>query len=149
MKTYLIDGNNLIGKIRSLMDLQSKDRQGVREKLAFMIDNYFTGKNAKVLLFYDGYENLLIRSTKSKIIYSQKKTADDVIKNQIGNSKNPRQIVMISSDNNLIQFASVCGCETIKSEKFAAEISAHKNLDDEEDRERSIDNNEIKKLFGV
>jgi predicted RNA-binding protein with PIN domain len=59
MKQYIIDGNNLIGKIPSLNILQKKDKQGSREKLAFMVDNYFSQKNAKVFLHFDGHPKLL------------------------------------------------------------------------------------------
>ncbi len=39
--TYIIDGNNLIGKIASLMNLQKKDKQASREKLIYILDRYF------------------------------------------------------------------------------------------------------------
>ena len=52
MKTYMIDGNNLIGKIKFLNQLQLKEKQSSREKLVFIVDNFFTGKNIKVLLFF-------------------------------------------------------------------------------------------------
>ena len=45
MRHYVIDGNNLIGKIGSLHKLQNKDKQGSREKLAFILERYFSGKN--------------------------------------------------------------------------------------------------------
>lgn len=149
MKTYMIDGNNLIGKIKLLKQLQLKDKQASREKLVFIIDRYFTGKKTKVILFFDGYENLSITSAKSKIIYSQNKTADELIKHHIEYSKNSRNIVLVSSDNNLSQFARVYGCDILSSEKFAGEISILKNQNEEEERKKSIDNDEIKKLFGV
>jgi predicted RNA-binding protein with PIN domain len=149
MKTYMIDGNNLIGKIKFLNQLQLKDKQSSREKLVFIVDNFFTSKNIKVLLFFDGYENLSIPSSRSKIIYSRNKTADDLIKKQIENSKNPRNVILVSSDNNLVQFARVCGCSIFTSEKFAGEISISKNQDEEKEREKSINNDEIKKLFDV
>jgi len=149
MKTYIIDGNNLIGKIKFIKQLQLKDKQASREKLAFIINKYFAGKNIKVFLYFDGYENLSIPSSKSKIIYSGSKSADELIKQQIENSRNPRNIVMVSSDNNLSQFAKVCGCDILLSEKFASEMSSSNFINEEEEREKSIDKDEIKKLFGA
>ena len=69
MKHFIIDGNNLIGKISSLQRLQRKDKQQSRVKLAFLIDNYFQGKNAKVTIHFDGYEQEPIKLLNCNIIY--------------------------------------------------------------------------------
>ena len=53
MLSYIIDGNNLIGKISSLMSLQKKDKQASREKLVFLLDRYFSQKKANVTLNLD------------------------------------------------------------------------------------------------
>ena len=52
---YIIDGNNLIGKIPSLMNLQKKDKQASREKLVYMLDRYFIQKKVNVTLHLDGH----------------------------------------------------------------------------------------------
>lgn len=148
MKHYIIDGNNLIGKIKGLRALQNKSGQASREKLAYMLDKYFYGKKVKVTLNFDGFMDLAINTSKLKIQYSEKRTADDLIKFQIELEKNPRVITLISSDHNLAQFARVCRCEVISSEDFAREL-AEKNSDEEEEKKKSIGNEEIKRLFGL
>jgi uncharacterized protein len=130
MKHYIIDGNNLIGKITSIFKLQQKDKQGSREKLAYMIDNYFHDKNARVTIHFDGYKQLPIKLTNTKIIYSDSKTADEKIKNQIELSNNPKNINVVTSDSNLREFARVCSSTVIKSEEFI-EIIQRKDTDDE------------------
>ncbi|MBE0551913.1 MAG: hypothetical protein IH619_06000, partial [Ignavibacterium sp.] len=55
MLNYIIDGNNLMGKIPSLMGLQKKDKQASREKLVYMLDRYFIQKQANVSLHLDGH----------------------------------------------------------------------------------------------
>jgi hypothetical protein len=49
MISFIIDGNNLIGKIKSLMDLQKKDKQASREKLVLILDRYFLAKSTLLL----------------------------------------------------------------------------------------------------
>lgn len=132
MKHYIIDGNNLIGKINFLHKIQQKDKQHSREKLAFMIDNYFHEKNAKVTIHFDGFKNLPIKLNQAKIIYSDSKSADDMIKNQIELANNRKNLVVITSDNNIQEFARVCSCLIIKSEEFARTILSKKQ-DDEKD----------------
>ncbi len=46
MLHYIIDGNNLIGKIKRFSSLQKKDKQTAREKLAFYVDRYFIFKKS-------------------------------------------------------------------------------------------------------
>jgi len=149
MKHYIIDGNNLIGKINFLHKLQKKDKQRGREKLAFMIDNYFHDKKAKVTIHFDGFKNLPIKINQANIIYSDSKSADDKIKKQIELANNRKNLVVISSDRNIQEFARVCSCSIIRSEEFAKTIQS-KNQDNEKDIIEKMNNNldEWEKIFG-
>jgi len=150
MKQYIIDGNNLIGKVPALKILQKKDKQGSREKLAFLIDNYFSQKNAKVFLHFDGHPKDPIKIHNASIVYSKNLTADEKIKNQVGKSKNPRNITVVTSDNNLTEYARVCSSTVIKCEEFAKNIFYKKDNDEEKRRIEEMGNNEeFKKLFGI
>lgn len=150
MLNYIIDGNNLIGKISSLMSLQKKDKQASREKLVYILDRYFIQKKASVSLHLDGYQAGSINSSKMKIIYSENLTADEKIKKQISQSKSPRNIIVITSDSNLAQFAKVCSTNVISSEVFVAEIKKSTQIASEQGKIDSMNNiEEFKKLFGV
>ncbi|MDR3666898.1 MAG: NYN domain-containing protein [Ignavibacteriaceae bacterium] len=150
MRHYIIDGNNLIGKIGSLQKLQNKNKQSTREKLAFKLEDYFHDKpNIKVSLHLDGFPGQSIKVQNIRIIYSGKKTADDEIKSQIGNEKNPRNVILVSSDRQLKDFASVCGCDCISSEDFSKSIMPRSPEDEEQKRQDELNNDDFKKLFGV
>jgi len=149
MTHYIIDGNNLIGKIPALMKIQKKDKQSSREKLALMLQRYFLNKKANVTLHLDGFAVTKINAGRIKIIYSENITADEKIKNQIEKSKSPRTITVITSDSNLTQFAKVCSCKVIPSEDFAKQLN-NKSQDDEQTIIDSMKNDdEFKKFFGV
>lgn len=150
MLTYIIDGNNLIGKISFLKNLQIKDKQSSREKLVYILELYFINKKTSVMLHLDGHPNSKISSSKMKIIYSEDLTADEKIKNQISHSKSPRNIIVVTSDSNLAQFAKVCSAAVISSEEFAAECLKNDSNSDEESKIKSMNNiEEFKKLFGI
>ncbi len=150
MLHYIIDGNNLIGKIKQIVSLQNKDKQAAREKLAFNIDKYFISKKAKVTLHFDGFENSPIKTQRIKIMYSEDKTADQKIKKQIEDSKSRKQLIVVSSDNNIKEFARVCSAKTISSEDFGFEIKKGNNINEEAERIKSIDNvDEFKRIFNV
>lgn len=150
MLNYIIDGNNLIGKIASLMSLQKKDKQASREKLVYILDRYFISKKANVSLHLDGHPAGRVSSSKMKLVYSENLTADEKIKKQISQSKSPRNIIVVTSDSNLAQFAKVCSATVVSSDEFAVEINKSGDKFDEESIIKSINNvDEFKKLFGV
>jgi len=150
MKKYIIDGNNLIGKIKLLSNLQKKDKQASREKLEHLVDRYFANKKIEVILNFDGFANQKINTSKLKLFYSDNRSADEKIKKQIETETNKRNIIVISSDNNVREFAKVCGCEVILSEDFGKEITKSQNVDDEESRIKAMDDiDTFKKIFGV
>lgn len=146
MLHYIIDGNNLIGKNSNLFRM--KDRQLAREKLVFIVDNYFSTRKVKVTICLDGFKNAAISTNHSKIIYSENKTADDIIKHIIESEKNPFNVTVVTSDRNLAQFASVCRCKVISSEEFSKNIKRQPGSAEEENLIKSISKDEIKKLFG-
>jgi predicted RNA-binding protein with PIN domain len=146
---YIIDGNNVIGKISSLKRLQKKNKQGSREKLALMLQGYFVKRNAKVSLHFDGYPKEEIKIIKTKIIYSENLSADDTIKKEIEKSRNPKNLAVITSDSNLKDFARKCSCTIISSEEFIKQLTSL-NQSEEERRIKELSNtNEFKKLFGA
>lgn len=150
MKHYIIDGNNLLGKDRSLSQLQKKNKQQSREKLAFILSRYFSRKKASISLHFDGFEREDIKVPNLKIIYSGNYSADDNIKREIEKSKNPRNIILITSDTNLMEFGRVCSCKVIKCEEFSR-LLKQVNTDKEEHlkSDSNVNVEEFKKLFGI
>lgn len=132
------------------MSLQKKDKQGSREKLVYTLDRYFIQKKCSVMLHFDGHPGSRINSSKMKIVYSENLTADEKIKKQVSQSKSPRNIIVITSDSNLAQFAKVCSTTVIPSDEFAAEIKKTTSNADEEAKINSMNNVDVfKKLFGI
>ncbi|MGA7721524.1 MAG: NYN domain-containing protein [Ignavibacteriaceae bacterium] len=148
MKHYIVDGNNVIHKVKAFSKFIKTDKQSPREKLIFMIENYFQGRSVKITIHYDGFERLPIRASIVKIIYSDKRSADDKIKHQIEDADNPRNIIVVTSDTGIKAFARKCGCEVISSENFIKQLLSRGKVDEETSRINSISNNEyFKKIF--
>lgn len=147
MQLYIIDGNNLIGKIPSLKNFS--DKQSARERLALMIERYFYGKKLNVSLHFDGFEIEPIKISGIKIKYSLSRPADELIKKEIENLNTGKSTTVVSSDLEIISFAKVCGCRIIKSEEFYSQMinQADKNKDNE--KPSDFNSEEFKKLFGI
>lgn len=150
MKQYLIDGNNLIGKIKPLSRMQKNYKQGAREKLVLMLERYFHTKKALVSVHFDGFRGETISTSLLKIYYSGERTADDKIKKQIDAHSNPRNILLVTSDNNLAEYGRVCSCTVIKSEDFSKLLTSQPEEDEEAQKTGELNNiEEFKKLFGA
>lgn len=145
-RKYIIDGNNLIGKHAQLKRI---DKKSVRETLAFKLERYFHNKKLVVTLHFDGFENSSIRCKGIKIIYSNNQIADDKIRDEISNSKNPKLLTLVSSDHALQDFARKNSSTVISSEKFIKEMNKTPKVDDEDELIKGIDDDEMMKLFGV
>ncbi|PKL89907.1 MAG: hypothetical protein CVV23_02415 [Ignavibacteriae bacterium HGW-Ignavibacteriae-2] len=149
IKHYIIDGNNLLGKLKKYSEFKKVGKVDGRSKLAFVIERYFIKKLFSVTLHFDGYKSDPIKTTKVRIDYSENKTADYWIKHEIMVIKNPKTICVVTSDMNIVEFAKKSSCKIISSEKFAEELLKKNTGTEEEKRIKTIDDDEIKKLFGV
>ena len=110
----------------------------------------FLKRNAKVSLHFDGYPNKEINVIKIKIIYAKDLTADEMIKEEIERSINPRNLIVITSDSNLRNFARKCSCTIISSEDFSKQIKSPSSAEEESKIIQEMnDLDEFKKLFGV
>jgi predicted RNA-binding protein with PIN domain len=150
LKHYIVDGNNLIGKIHFIKKLQRSDRQASRVKVSFLLGRYFNKRKASVSLHFDGHPGESIIVSGIKIKYSENRTADDRIKKEIERSKNPKNIIVVTSDNNVAEFAKVCSCQVIKCEDFSKKLLSSSSADEEKMRIDELnDPEEFKRLFGA
>jgi predicted RNA-binding protein with PIN domain len=148
---YIIDGNNLIGKIPRLYELHLKDKQLSRSELVAILNSYFAGKKIKLTLHLDGYKNLPLNLSKGEIVYSNNQTSDEKIRDEIAGSKNSKLITLVSSDRSLINFARVNSSNVIRSEEFYKLL---KIVSDKNEESRALKNLEaekeyFKKVFGT
>lgn len=144
MKNFLIDGNNLFGKIPHLRNLKCDIAS---EKLILILQRYFLNKKTKVTIFFDGYLPERIK-TNFEVVYSINRSADELIKNKIDKSIRNKNLTVVSSDLEIYSYAKECGCTAMKSEEFYKKIisSLKENLE-EKPSQSNID--EFKKLFNA
>lgn len=147
MISYFIDGNNLICKHSHLAKLQKEKKTESRVQLINILHRYFRDKKQKILVFFDGFENESLVLPKINIMYSNKLTADEVIRREIDNFKNPKKIVLITSDLELIRYARVNSCGVIKTEEFLKSMEEVRK--DNEEKAKVITDEEMKRLLGI
>lgn len=131
MIIYFIDGNNLFGAEKSTAKEKSNLSTGVREKLGFKLERFFFDKNAKVILFYDGFEKDKLKLKKIDVKYSNRREADFFIRQEISTARNPKLVTVITSDRALAEFAKKCSCKVLSSEQFLGELNSKKARNEE------------------
>ncbi len=122
MNHYIIDGNNLIGKVKTLAKMQSKDKQASRVQLVNLLNSYFAGKKCNLTLHLDGHANSPLHLSKGKIVYSDNRISDYHIRQEIDKSKNRKLIILVSSDHSLMNYGKVNSCTVMKCEEFSKEM---------------------------
>ena len=120
MKIFLIDAHNLIHKDSELKKKFIKNPETASNSLLELI-RLFSGKypSYKFLVIFDGYfEGVSIPHPAITTIFSGKQTADTIIKEQIKNSLTTKNIVVVSSDAEVLSYSKIYSCELYTSEEF-------------------------------
>jgi predicted RNA-binding protein with PIN domain len=112
------------------------------------LQRYFHNKKINLTLHFDGFANIPLPLSKGKIIYSENKTADSLIKENIERIKNRKNIILVTSDNELKNFGKACGCTIVSSKDFGKVLTKGSSIDEEKLRTEEInDVEEWKRIF--
>ena len=111
---YLIDGNNLIGHSRKL----SLEDLNCRQNLIDILTPFLSWKKRQTIVFFDGREELLQKTKYIEIRFSGSKTADELIRETIERSSSPKNICVVSSDNEVYNHAKRYGVGVLKCYEF-------------------------------
>jgi len=130
---YLIDGYNLLySSFREWIE-----KFGLENARQFLI-NFLRSYKRKFIIVFDGREEFPNYPIEN-VIFTKGKSADDYIKEFIRNYKNPSEIIVVSNDKSIVNYAKMLKVKTISTSEFLKE---RKN---KEIREEKINSDEITK----
>lgn len=137
----IIDGHNLIGKSPDIRLSDPKAKELILSKL----DQFQKINNCKTIIVFDGmgFGNFqFYQYGQIEIIYPlEDQTADEVIKNLIDKYRGDSGVKLITSDNDLLNYAKKC---KIKSEKSHIFISCfQKTILESSEKNISSDQNNL------
>jgi predicted RNA-binding protein with PIN domain len=115
MKTIIIDGNNLLHQAGNFLKMETGRRKALSEAVRSRLP-----ANAKVIFFFDGEGDF----ASGDIIFSGKKTADELMREFIGKFKDPSKLIVVSSDKFISSLAEKCSCMVKNSKEFWNEINS-------------------------
>ncbi|MDP3731872.1 MAG: NYN domain-containing protein [Candidatus Omnitrophota bacterium] len=118
---YVIDAYNIINH-NTFTPIRKKIKDPQRALLEF-IKNRIWGKNpkSKITVVFDGYPKVSAQNLEEAgidVVFSREETADARIKMMVETSKNPKDIVVVSDDREIIFFIKSVGASAIGVEEF-------------------------------
>ncbi|MBI9048883.1 MAG: NYN domain-containing protein [Anaerolineaceae bacterium] len=144
--SYLIDGHNLIPKIRGMNLRQINDEEILIEKL----QTFCRTRQKNVIVYFDGapagYQGRQKYGRLTAVFVRQGQTADDAIKTrlrQLGKAAKNWQVV--SSDRQIIAEARTLGAKVISSATFAGHLeeSAYSSSNQSPIKEEKLSADEV------
>jgi hypothetical protein len=117
---YFLDGNNLIGQARGTARPSEEDRQALVAELAGRLRR----TKATAVLFFDGPGERRSSLGKLSIREAGRTSADEAILAEIGRSRAPREIVVVTEDRGLGSRARDLGALTLLPKEFWSRFGA-------------------------
>jgi predicted RNA-binding protein with PIN domain len=122
----IVDGYNVIRQSKQLSILDRRDIQEGRESLQDVLVEYRKSKGHRITIVFDGTNAVSIDSQRQRfrgieILFSRNgETADTVIKRMAAREK--ERALVVSSDRDIISYATSVGSATIGSKTFEDKI---------------------------
>ncbi len=118
MLQFIIDGYNLVHKINKVKESFFP----CQELLAFIYRNKFTGsKNNQVCIVFDGRRpSYDIPDFYYKVLFSNEKSADDLIVELVKKAKNKKQVLVVTDDRELAYKVKLWGAKVTSVDQFTS-----------------------------
>lgn len=131
METILVDAYNLMHKIPELKVLLKQNQDVCVDTMVAKMQSHFGGSGRKVILVFDGHgqnrhlRNIEVKFSKTDITHDYE-NADKMIKALIDKFRNKKLLKVVSSDNEVTGYASVCGAKIQSAKSFWGELKDKK-----------------------
>ena len=142
---YLIDGHNLIGRIP---DIGLDDPDDEVELVLRLRSWSARSRGRRVTVIFDhglpgGTDKGLSTSKVQVVFASSGQSADSLLIKRIMSVKNPRQMTLVTSDNQILRVAGERRMPVLKAEEFALKIKPHVRLENGPESEKNLGENEL------
>ncbi|MFA6468563.1 MAG: NYN domain-containing protein [Bacteroidota bacterium] len=123
MQHVIIDGYNLIHAVPALKRTLLHDAESARELLIHSVSMLTIRNKFRSTIVFDGMKQEDSTSHKKShapvhVLYSYPLSADTKINQMIEQSKSRSQLIIVTSDREILNFARTCSCQTHTSRYF-------------------------------
>ncbi len=133
---YIVDGYNFIHKIPRFAKALRESLERSRNELILFIRGYQSAKKINITLVFDGADVGIVdpahqSSLRLKIFYSNSpEKADPLIKRLIKKTKNKKSVILVSADQELVNYAKNMGATSVSPASFYSILSKHEVHDE-------------------
>jgi hypothetical protein len=127
MRQFILDGHNILHQDQELKGLLTSPRpERALQLLIARSQRIVSGKKSKLTIVFDGFPpgEVPVDATNVQVRFSRDRQADEIIKSLIERSRNPRNLVVVSHDTEIIRYARVHSCSVESPRQFLARLSA-------------------------
>jgi len=148
----LIDGHNLIGR-GQLPDLRLDDPDD-EARLVIRLRTYCARTGKRVTVVFDhglpGGRSWELSGGGVDVVFAPSgRAADDILRERIRRARDPRMLMVVTSDRQIAAAARVRGVRVTRSEEFAAQLNVSRTVEVEPDVHLSAEEvEEWLKVFG-
>lgn len=125
MKHFIIDAHNVIHKSAFLSSQIENSIDIARNSFLQMLSQFsHKYKSYKFTVYFDGKIGYIAVESKSiQIISSLDREADELIKEKIAKLKTTKNVIVVSSDNEIASYAKVHACDILTSQDFLSQLN--------------------------
>ena len=138
----IVDGYNVLRSSSRTAWLKGESLRAERERFIASLKKYQNGRQDKIIVVFDGTQadtNQLVTGSSGsiKVIFSHcGQTADEVIKRTVEQDANPKNIIVVSSDRDVMSFVRSLGASVTGARSLADKLEL---LDNTMPRQEEID----------
>ncbi len=127
METIIIDAYNLMHKVKELQVLLKQSQDVAVDTMIAKLQSHFHNSKIKIILVFDGYGmnrhggNINVKFSKTDTGHHFL-NADELIKDLVDRSRNPKLLKIVSSDNSITLYARDSSCRIQSSASFWGEL---------------------------
>jgi len=150
VKHYILDGHNIIYKNSSNQPRSTSGRAQACNGLIMRCQGLIAGTTNKCTVFFDGHPpgEIATGIKNVQVTFSYDREADTIIKSFIERSKNPRNLIVVSDDTEIKNFARVHSCTILSVAAFLKKINeSGKTVDSEKPSVDDLSIHEWLKIF--
>ncbi|MBN2201706.1 NYN domain-containing protein [bacterium] len=155
-RVYLVDGYNLLHQFPELRRKIEYDMENARESLLARLTGFSLAKGVDISVVFDGSgepDPAPLRKKAVRVRFSRPpEKADPLIKRMISERKKGEELILVSSDRDIGDYARLCGVKVESSQTFAQAMERQSGTQAGDMRtDRSMSDREIQEwmaLFG-
>jgi len=152
----IIDGYNLLLRTRrGGGGLGTSELERMRDALTQKIAAYTANRSIAATIVFDGQQGVPLQASalpgRVKVLFSRPpENADALIKRLVQAARQPRDIIVVTSDQPLARFIRSCGCQLLSVEEWREKMERGRDQDLQEKHGRlnDLDLEEWLRLFG-